>query len=153
MSNNHYLDPYFRQYCCFHKVKQGLFVIILRFICNYLLRITLTGIEGVDQQKCYIFAEYIKFDRTDYNSYLNKLYVPPGSLTNVAPDRYYQYSFWGFLFYLNWWLFWQYSFWEFLWGTSYLSFRLLYFFFFWIRCLWHGLTLSYWLGVSMSPKV
>lgn len=71
MSNNHYLDPYFRQYCCFHKVKQGLFVIILRFICNYLLRITLTGIEGVDQQKCYIFAEYIKFDRTDYNSYLN----------------------------------------------------------------------------------
>lgn len=97
MSNNHYLDPYFRQYCCFHKVKQGLFVIILRFICNYLLRITLTGIEGVDQQKCYIFAEYIKFDRTDYNSYLNKLYVPPGSLTNLAPDRYYQYSFWGFL--------------------------------------------------------
>lgn len=104
MSNNHYLDPYFRQYCCFHKVKQGLFVIILRFICNYLLRITLTGIEGVDQQKCYIFAEYIKFDRTDYNSYLNKMYVPPGSLTNLAPERYYQYSFWGFLFYLTWWL-------------------------------------------------
>lgn len=133
MSNNHYLDPYFRQYCCFHKVKQGLFVIILRFICNY--RITLTGIEGVDQQKCYIFAEYIKFDRTDYNSYLNKLYVPPGSLTNLAPERYYQYSFWGFLFYLNWWL-WCLAFFgsthfeNFFGGTSYLSFRLLYFLFF-----------------------
>lgn len=134
MSNNHYLDPYFRQYCCFHKVKQGLFVIILRFICNYLLRITLTGIEGVDQQKCYIFAEYIKFDRTDYNSYLNKLYVPPGSLTNLAPDRYYQYSFWGFLLFklmaLMFGIFGSTHFENFLGGTSYLSFRLLYYYFF-----------------------
>lgn len=134
MSNNHYLDPYFRQYCCFHKVKQGLFVIILRFICNYLLRITLTGIEGVDQQKCYIFAEYIKFDRTDYNSYLNKLYVPPGSLTNLTPERYYQYSFWGFLLFklmaLMFGIFGSTHFENFFGGTSYLSFRLLYFFFF-----------------------
>lgn len=133
MSNNHYLDPYFRQYCCFHKVKQGLFVIILRFICNY--RITLTGIEGVDQQKCYIFAEYIKFDRTDYNSYLNKLYVPPGSLTNLAPERYYQYSFWDFfvlfkLMALMFGIFGSTHFENFFGGTSYLSFRLLYFLFF-----------------------
>lgn len=133
MSNNHYLDPYFRQYCCFHKVKQGLFVIILRFICNY--RITLTGIEGVDQQKCYIFAEYIKFDRTDYNSYLNKLYVPPGSLTKLAPERYYQYSFWDFfvlfkLMALMFGIFGSTHFENFFGGTSYLSFRLLYFLFF-----------------------
>lgn len=103
MSNNHYLDPYFRQYCCFHKVKQGLFVINLRFICNYLLRITLTGIEGVDQQKCYIFAEYIKFDRTDYNSYLNNCMS-----LRVHSQIWHQTDITNALFevfcYLNWWL-------------------------------------------------